>query len=345
MLGADEPSRPFAEDLGDVLIRIPAQTAPDKLIHVIIYPFRVRKEAHARWHHVVEDFLVIGGPGVDGFAGLGDGEGDIPLGNREFGVNGMGDIGIVTNGIARGNFRAQILDGGARPGAVDHTVEPLGLGFHEAEEFFEPSGVEVLRRHPHFALGMVFAQLLLLLFEQCKKIFGLGVAGVASGNENRVDAGEFFVDFGPFLEGEVDGVGVRIVFVHGRIPDPDVDAVFGADAGHFGHHVDFREMEMRTVVIVVGAGRDQFDCVGAEDNHVTEILLKNCGSPGVVGVDLGAVAQLVTAQFVFRCGGDVEVVVDGGCVVVPAEGAEELADAEGCLVRRCLGCRRCSGGR
>ena len=107
-----------------------------------------------------------------------------------------------------------------------------------------------------------------------------------------------------------------------------VDAVFGANAGHFGHHVDFREMEMRAVVIVVGARRDQFDGVGAEDNHVAEILFENRGSPGVVGVDLGAIADLMASQLVFRGGRDVEIVVDGGCVMIPAEGAEEAADAE-----------------
>ena len=53
----------------------------------------------------------------------------------------------------------------------------------------------------------------------------LGVAGVAAGDEDGVDAGQLPEDLAPLLEGELDGLRVGVVLVHGRIPDPDVQAV------------------------------------------------------------------------------------------------------------------------
>jgi hypothetical protein len=60
------------------------------------------------------------------------------------------------------------------------------------------------------------------------------------------------------------------------------------------------------VGVVVRARGDQFDGVGAEDSEVAEIALPLVEVPAVVGVGLGAIAQLVPAQGMARRGREPE---------------------------------------
>ncbi len=104
----------------------------------------------------------------------------------------------------------------------------------------------------------------------------------------------------------LDRLGIGVVGVHRRIPDPDVQAVVGAEAGHPGHHLQGRPGEMRAVGVVVGAGRDQLDGVGAEERQLADVTLPLRQVPGVVGIRLGTIAELVAAERVLRRRGQIE---------------------------------------
>src|SRR4051812_31010441 len=84
----------------------------------------------------------VGGAGADGFAGFGNGKGEVPVGDRVLAVVGVGDVRVVADGISRGGALAAFGEGDADLGAVDDAGEPGG-GFVEfLEEFFELGLVE-----------------------------------------------------------------------------------------------------------------------------------------------------------------------------------------------------------
>ena len=107
----------------------------------------------------------------------------------------------------------------------------------------------------------------------------------------------------PLAQGGLDGLRVGVILVHRRIPDPDVQAVGIGEPGHALHHLHRRPREVRAVGIVVRAGRNQLDGIAAEDRQVAEVLLPDRQVPGVVGIGLGAVAELVAAQRILGGGG------------------------------------------
>ena len=86
---------------------------------------------------------------------------------------------------------------------------------------------------------------------------------------------------------------------------------------------------MRAVGVVVGARRDQLDRVGAEDGQVADVLLPHRDGPAVVGVGLGPVAELMTAQSrvpASSTGARARRQADGAAV--EAQLAQQAADAE-----------------
>src|SRR5580765_3196834 len=57
---------------------------------------------------------------------------------------------------------------------------------------------------------------------------------------------------------------------------------------------------MRAVRVVVGAGRNQFDGIAAEDRKVAKVLFPLWKVPGVVGIGLWTEAELMAAQLHLR---------------------------------------------
>jgi hypothetical protein len=53
---------------------------------------------------------------------------------------------------------------------------------------------------------------------------------------------------------------------------------------------------MGAVGRVVGTGRDELDGIGAEDGQLADVPVPLSQVPGVVGVGLGQLAELVAAQ-------------------------------------------------
>ena len=207
-------------------------------------------------------------------------------------------------------------------------AEPLGLAGDDLEELVVPLLVEALRRDPHLGLGVVAAEDLGLLLQEGHEVLRLGVAGVAAGDEDGVDAREPPEDLAPLLEGVLDGLGVGVVLVHGGIPDPDVQAVVVEDLRHPGHHLDLRAGEVGAVRGVVGARGDQLDGVGAEDGEVADVPLPLREVPGVVRVRLRPVAELVPADRHLGRGLDPEPVREEHPPARHPQLAEQPADAE-----------------
>ncbi len=199
---------------------------------------------------------------------------------------------------------------------------------HQSEELLHPGRVEALRGDPHGGFGVILAQVGGLLFEQGHQVARLGVSGVAAGDEDGVDAGELPEDLAPFAERRLDGGGLRVVGVHGGIPDPAFEAVLLGEARHLDHHLHGREGKVRAIGGIVGAGRNELDGVGAEDGEVADVAFPHRDAPGVVGIGLGAVAQLMAAQGVFGRGLNIERAGEGDRIAAHFEGAQQAADAE-----------------
>ncbi len=154
------------------------------------------------------------------------------------------------------------------------------------------------------------------------------MAGIAAGHEDGIDARQLAEHFAPFLEREFHGLGVGVIAVHGGIPDPHVEPVGIGEARHLDHHLHGRQRKVRAVGGIVGARRDQLDGVGAEDDEVANVLLPHGDGPAIVGVGLGAVAQLVAAQGVPGRGGEAQIVGRIHGVAVHVQVAEQGAGAE-----------------
>ncbi len=328
-IGADEVAAVIAQHLGHVDLRIPAERAPDGLVDIVVAAFGIGQEAGVgEGLQHAEDLRVIERPRVDAFALLGLGVGDVPIVHGELRVHGVGDVGVEADGVSLGDALAQFGQVDADLRAEDDAAEPWRLLVHQPEELLHPGRVEALRRDPHRGLGVILAQVGGLLFEQGHQVARLGVSGVAAGDEDGVDAGKLAEDFAPFAERRLHGGGVRVVGIHGRIPDPAFEAVLLGEARHLDHHLHGREGKVRAIGGIVGAGRNQLDGVGAEDGEVADVAFPHRDAPGVVGVGLGAVAQLMAAQRVFRRGLNIERAGKGDRIAAHFEGAQQAADAE-----------------
>ena len=120
----------------------------------------------------------------------------------------MGDVGIVADGVARGHGGAQAGERDADLRSEDHAGEPGGLPVaQDGQELVEPRLVEALRRDPHLRARMVAMQDFGLLVEQGHQVFGRGVAGIAAGHEDGIDARQLAEDLAPFAQREFDGPG------------------------------------------------------------------------------------------------------------------------------------------
>ena len=85
---------------------------------------------------------------------------------------------------------------------------------------------------------------------------------------------------------------------------------------------------MRAVGVIVGTGRDQLDGIGAEDRQLADVALPLGQVPGVVRVGLGTIAELMTAERILGCRGQVEPLRQRHLARAHAQRAQEPADAE-----------------
>ena len=120
--------------------------------------------------------------------------------------------------------------------------------------------------------------------------------GVAARHEDGVDPRQLLEDLGPFGQCVLDGPGIGVIGIHRRVPDPDVQAVVGADLDMPAIISSGGSGKVGAVGGVVRARGDQLDGVGAEDGQIADISLPLRQVPGVVGVGLGTIAELVAAE-------------------------------------------------
>jgi hypothetical protein len=106
------------------------------------------------------------------------------------------------------------------------------------------------------------------------------------------------------------------------------------DARHLDHHVELRQAEVRTVLIIIGTRRDQLNRVGPENDEIADVLLEHGGRPRVIGVHLGAIADLVAAQLFHGGSGNVHVFVEFEPAEIHREVAQQVAGAEQRPARR-----------
>src|SRR6266566_2625611 len=85
---------------------------------------------------------------------------------------------------------------------------------------------------------------------------------------------------------------------------------------------------MRTVGIVIRAGRNQLDCVAPENGEVAIVLLPDRQVPGVVRMSLGPVTELMAAQGIPGRGGNVQMIVHRHAASLHVKLAQQSADAE-----------------
>ena len=154
------------------------------------------------------------------------------------------------------------------------------------------------------------------------------MTGIAAWNEQGIDARQFRKNLAPFAKRKLDGFRVGIVLVHCRVPDPDIEPVGIGEPRHVDHHLHGRTGKMRAVGVVVRARRDQFDGVATKHGQVAKILFPGWKVPGVVGMGFGPVAELVSAQRIFRRGDDLQIIRDRHAAALHAKLAQQSADAK-----------------
>ena len=85
---------------------------------------------------------------------------------------------------------------------------------------------------------------------------------------------------------------------------------------------------MGAVGVIIRTRRDQFDGITTEHDQVADVLLPARHIPGVIGIGLGPVTELVPAQAVARNRRDAEIFVQCGDPWPHAQDAQEAANPE-----------------
>jgi hypothetical protein len=165
--------------------------------------------------------------------------------------------------------------------------------FEIAEKITHVILAETLRGEPHRQIRMKTAEARRLFLEKRKHETRRGVAGIAAGHQNRVNPREGADHTGPLFEREFNGLGISVVLIEGRVPDPDVDPVLVRHLGNPRHHLNLRPREVRTVGIVIGARWKNFHRVGTENDHIAHIAFPLGQVPAGIGVGLGPVSHLM----------------------------------------------------
>ena len=320
---ADEIAAVVAQNIDDVRLGIPAQSAPDGLVHVVVAAFGIADEADRVRLQQPEDRGHLGGTRVDSLPSLRNGEGRVPIGDRVLALPAMSDVRIVAQGIFFRNRRAQLRQAQSHLRAEDHAAEPGRLFLVEdREEFIEPLLVEALRGNPHLRRGMKTAEHLRLLLQQRHQKFRPRVAGIAARHEHRVQPRQLFKHLAPLAQREFHGPGIRVFLVQRGIPEPHVQSVIVEQPGHAAQHLQRREGKMRAGFGIVRTRRNQLHRVAAKDGQVANILLPDSQIPRVIRMGLGTITELMPAKLVSWSAGDFEIRRQRDAAVDHPQGSE-----------------------
>ena len=282
-------------------VRIPIQRTPHRLVHIVIATLGIADEPHRVRLEQAHNRRLIHRARIDAFASLGDRKRGVPIRHRILALAGVGDVGIMPDRIGFRHRRTQLREAHPHLGSKDDSAQPFRLlHLEDLEEFLQPNAVEALRRDPHLGLRVGPVKRFGLLLQQRHQLLRRRVAGISSGDKHRIDPGKLSEHLRPFPDRRFHGLGVGIILVHCRIPDPDIEPVVVGQLRHPGHHPQRRQRKVRAVGVVIRAGRDQFNRVGAKDDQIPIVLLPGGQVPGVVGMCLRTVTELMPAQWVAR---------------------------------------------
>lgn len=153
---------------------------------------------------------------------------------------------------------------------------------------------------------MIAPQVGRLLLEQRHEQLRWRLSRIASRNEDGINSRQLPEDLAPFTQRELDRRRIAIVLVECRIPDPDIETILITDPRHLDHHAHRRQRKMGTVTVVIGPWRHQLDRIGSPDRQIANILLPHRDIPGIIGVGLRSVAELMAPQRILWRGGYIE---------------------------------------
>ena len=151
---------------------------------------------------------------------------------------------------------------------------------------------------------------------------------IAARHKHRVNPWQLFENFAPFLERKLHRLRVRIIQVHGRIPDPDLQTELVRHPRHGDHHLHRRERKVGAGRIVVRARRNQLDGIAAKHHEIAKVLLPALDVPRIVRIGLGSVTELVSAQPVSRSRRDAQLVRQTDGARFHPQTAQQMSDAE-----------------
>ena len=158
---------------------------------------------------------------------------------------------------------------------------------------------------------MIPVQHLRFFFEQRHQKLRLRVSRISARHKHRVDARQLLKHLAPFVQRELHGFRIGVVFIQRRIPDPDIQAVLVQQSRHLHHHLHRRQREQRAVTRVVRARRNQFSRVGSKNCQIADVLLPKRYRPPIVRIGFRPITELVAAQRILRRGSNVQIIGDG----------------------------------
>ena len=215
---ADEVAAVLAQRLERLGVAVPAQTAPDDLVDVVVAALRVRDEADGVSIERAVDGRLVDGAGVDGLAVGRLRVRDVPVGHRVLRAQAVGDVRVQPDLVARVNLRAQGRQRVAHLRTKHQAGQPGRLARHQVVELVHPVHGEALRRQPHRRVRVKLAQARGLALEEPEHVPRLGVARVAAWHQDGVDARQTFEDLGPLLHRQIHSGWVAVVLVERGIP-------------------------------------------------------------------------------------------------------------------------------
>ena len=177
------------QDVRDASFRVPAQSAPDELVHIVVAALRIAQKTNRERLSLAEDGRLGFWSRINALPRLGQRVGHVPIRHRVLALPRVRNIRVVANRIPGRDQLAQLLQANPHLGAEHHSAQPARLlALEDVNELLQPRLVKALRGDPNLCLGMVAVQVFGLLFQQGHQHLRLCVAGIATRHEDRINA-------------------------------------------------------------------------------------------------------------------------------------------------------------
>src|SRR5687767_5245892 len=135
---ADEVPAVLAENRVDARFRVPAETAPDNLVHVVVGAVRVSDESGAVPDGIAEQLSLSYRERVNRFAIVDKRVRHVPVRNGILRADRVRDVGVNADRIPRGDLRSQHRHADTDTRSVYDASEPGGLPLQGREKLVKP---------------------------------------------------------------------------------------------------------------------------------------------------------------------------------------------------------------